>query len=140
MQKSNKEIKTIKIFEPDGNYNENSEEILDKVFEGVILIDEYNRFEGVIYKEDNAEFIKGYLGKDVISIELLERSIYAFKQKDDTFDGVLDMMDEDESEVPCKVSLGSLKESNTIDTDTLKSKIFLLKNNKVMNLERTYKK
>ena len=46
MQKSNKEIKTIKIFEPDGNYNENSEEILDKVFEGVILIDEYNRFIG----------------------------------------------------------------------------------------------
>ena len=140
MQKSTRELKTIKIFEPGGKYNKDGEDILDNVSEGVILIDELNKFEGIIYKNDAVEFIKGYLGKEVISVELLDKSIYALRMKDDTFDGVIDYCQDQETDTPCKVILGKLKENNNIDTDVLRSKIILLRNDKVMNLERTLKR
>ena len=139
----NKIIKTIKIFEPGGNYNQDNEEILDNICEGVILLDENKKFEGALYKGDNVLYISGYLGNDVVSIDMLGKSINAIKQKDDSYLGVVDVDDQDleeEVEMPCMVILSNLKEDNTIDKNKINDIIYTLKSDKVMVLERNLQK
>ena len=139
-QKDNKMIKAIKIFEPGENINQENNEILDNVSEGVILIGNNNKFEGVLYKKDNALYITGYLGKDVISIDMPSNSINAILQKDGTFLGVEDSEVDEDIEIPCKVIVSNLKENKTFEEDRLFKIIYLLKNDKVMVLERNIQK
>ena len=133
-------IKAIKIFEHGGKYNQDEEEILDDVSDGVILINENKTFEGVLYKEDEAIFISGYLGQDVISIDMLGKSINAIKQDDDNYLGVAEIDSEEENESPCRVILSKLKENNNIETNKLNDIIYSLKTNKIMILERNLHK
>jgi len=136
----NKMIKAIRIFEPGGNINQNNQDILDDVSDGVILVNNNKSFEGVLYKEDNALYISGYLGDDVISIDMPGRSINAIKQKDASFLGIEDSEDNEDLEIPCKVFLSNLKEDKNIENNKISDIIYLLKNNKVMVLERNIQK
>jgi len=133
--KMNKQIKVIRIFEP--NFDDiNNCKGYENISEGVILIDEYNRFEGLLYHDDNCQLIKGYLGESVIAIDLIGRSLYAFKQGDGDFDGVVDSLLDEEEEIPCKVTLRNFKENKIIEEDKINNMIFLLKTDKIMKLER----
>ena len=136
----NKMIKAIRIFEPGGNINQNNQDILDDVSDGVILVNNNKSFEGVLYKEDNALYISGYLGDDVISIDMPGRSINAIKQKDASFLGIEDSEDNEDLEIPCKVFLSNLKEDKNVENNKISDIIYLLKNNKVMVLERNIQK
>ena len=139
-QKDNRMIKAIKIFEPGGKINQDNEEILDDVSDGVILVNENNKFEGVLYKKDNALYITGYLGKDVISIDMPCNSVNAILQKDGTFLGVEDSEIDEDLEITCRVIVSNLKEDKTFEEDRLFKVIYLLKNDKVMVLERNLQK